>query len=140
MHNAHKEWRRRVTRRRRDRLRRLKEKYGCAVCGYNERGCALHFAHIDPMTKSPIMYGKSGKNKAGANMSRLYTRIYKDPIKNRQAIKELFEEIRKCQILCAIHHDIEKEDRRESYTNWEIARARAGMPEPPPDTQQDMFI
>ena len=86
------------------------------------------------------MYGKSGKNKAGANMSRLYTRVYKDPIKNRQAIKELFEEIRKCQILCAIHHDIEKEDRRESYTNWEIARARAGMPEPPPDTQQDMFI
>jgi len=90
------------------------------------------------MTKSPLMYGKSGKDKAGAGISRLYRRVYKDPIKNREAIKLIFEEIRLCTVLCANHHDIQTYERRE-YDGSAIARARLGIPEPPPDTQQDMF-
>ena len=150
MSNNHKDWARRRIARRLHHLRKLKERLGCSICNKTmdktaikllgfDHPAALHFAHVDPMTKSPIMYGKSGKDKAGAGISRLYRRVYKDPIKNREAIKLIFEEIRKCEILCGNHHNIQTYNRQE-YDGTAIARARAGIPEPPPDTQQDMFI
>ena len=144
------DWQRRRIKRRLHHLRKLKERLGCSECnkimdkdtikllGF-DHPAALYFAHRDPMTKSPIMYGQSGKDKAGAGISRLYRRVYKDPIKNREAIKLIFEEIRKCEILCGNHHNIQTYNRQE-YDGTAIARARAGIPEPPPDTQQDMFI
>jgi len=112
---------------------------GCARCGYNERSCALHFAHKDQMSKSLQCVGKTGTNKAGMGMNRLTGIIYLDPVKNRKAIKALFEEIRKCRVLCANCHAIETHDRGEHKNNYVIARARLGIPEPRPDTQEDMF-
>ena len=113
---------------------------GCARCGYNDRACALHFAHIDQLSKSLQCVGKTGTNKAGMGMGRLTGIISLDPIKNREAIHNIFLEIRKCIILCANCHAIETKDRGEHRNNYIIARARLGIPEPPPDTQQDMFL
>ena len=126
--------------RRRYILGRIKIAYGCDECGYNTHDVALHFAHIDPMTKSPKCYGKSGRGKQGAAMGRLYTRVLKDQIKNRQAIKDIFLEIRKCKILCANCHAIETYERGEHKNSMVTARTRAVIIEQPTDTQRDMFL
>ena len=96
---------------------------GCENCGYNENPVALVFAHIDQMTKSLVACGYGGGN----GISRLYVRIcYKDMKKNTKYIKELFEEIRKCKILCQNCHSIETDKNKESSNNHEVAKMRRG--------------
>ena len=130
---------RQVKERRLEILGNYKIACGCERCGYNERACALHFAHIDQMSKSLECVGKTGTNKAGMGMNRLTRVILLDPVANRKAIHNIFLEIRKCRVLCANCHTIETQDRGEFKNNYVVARARLGIPEPPPDTQEDMF-
>lgn len=54
---------------------------GCCVCGYNEHPVALHFDHIEPLTKK----------KSIAHML-------------EYSLATLIKEIRKCRILCANCH------------------------------------
>ena len=134
-----------VIARRREILGKLKLAYSCDECNNDPRiwfphsAEGLHFAHRDQMSKSLECVGKPGTNKAGMGMNRLTRKVYRDPVKNRKAIKNIFLEIKKCRILCSNHHAKETKERGEHKNNYVIARARLGIPEPPPDTQEDMF-
>jgi len=67
--------------RRREWLNKYKLAKGCEVCGYNTYGEALHFDHLDQSTKTneiSAMYGMKLKN--------------------------IFEEVRKCRVMCANCH------------------------------------
>lgn len=66
-------------------LRWYKEKKGCSICGYNKSGYALDFNHLDPSQKK---FNASGRM---LNYS----------------LKRIFNEIRKCNIMCANCHRIE---------------------------------
>lgn len=77
------------------RINSYKLKKGCADCGYDKHPKALCFDHIDQSEKSEDVsvylydYKKRRQKK------------YKAPIR-----KAIFQEIRKCQILCANCHNI----------------------------------
>lgn len=62
----------------------IKMSKGCAHCGYNSHAAALDFNHIVPADKEFLI----PRMLAGANL------------------KRLFNEIRKCQILCANCHRV----------------------------------
>lgn len=70
-------------------LRKYKVAKGCVICGYNKTGYALDFDHIS--TKGKI-----------AHISKLV----------RGNMKTLFEQIRKCRVLCANCHR-ESTERKE---------------------------
>ena len=111
-------------------LHKYKKSKGCEICGYNKHGAALEFDHIDANTKSHFCVGQG---KGGSGMNGLTKRICivgarKDSSeKNRKYIKELFEEIRKCRILCSNCHRIETYESGqpwkcvETFTNREVA-------------------
>ena len=109
-------------------LRKIKCGIGCqfeypdgSVCGYNEEGVALDFAHVNNADKHPMAW----KHRSGAGMNNLYTRIsIRDQDKNRMYIRELIEEVRKCKILCKNHHAIETEQNKEFERNFEITQNR----------------
>ena len=63
----------------------LKTSEGCAKCGYNAHPAALDFNHLDPNTKS-FNIGEAFGNNYGK--------------------KKIFEEIAKCEILCANCHRV----------------------------------
>tara|TARA_B100001123_G_C14839255_1_gene839405 strand:- start:294 stop:689 length:396 start_codon:yes stop_codon:yes gene_type:complete len=91
-------------------LHKIKTSKGCETCGYNENGYALVFAHRDPMTKNKkcVGQGKGGSGMNGLTKQICVVGARKDSSeKNRGYIKELFEEIRKCKILCMNCHTIE---------------------------------
>ena len=116
---THKEKRARIRARRLYWLRKIKQSKGCENCGYNEHPLALDFAHRDQRTKhSGAAYG------AGSGVSKLYPKIYADQTRNRQAIKKLFQEIRKCKILCKNCHVIETYNDKQFENNWKIAMER----------------
>ena len=139
-----KRWQR-IYNRRKEILGKIKMGYGCDECNtlgiwFPHTPEGLHFAHLDQMSKSLDCVGKPGTNKAGMGIARLVTKIIlTDPVENRKRIKAIFNEIRKCRVLCANHHATETKNRGEHTNNYVIARARLGIPEPPPDTQEDMF-
>ena len=109
-------------------LQKIKCGIGCqgiksdgSVCGYNENGYALDFAHVNNADKHPAAW----KFRSGAGMNNLYTRLcIIDQDKNRMYIKELFQEIRKCEIKCKICHVIETVKNREFQRNQEIVKKR----------------
>jgi hypothetical protein len=104
-------------------LRKIKTSKGCEVCGYNESPLALDFAHINPIEKHSQL-GPGGPKYAG--MDRLYRRIcIVDMKKNTKYIKELFDEIRKCKILCKNCHVIETFKNNEFY-GVELNKNRGG--------------
>ena len=104
------------------RLRKIKSSRGCERCGYNESPLALDFAHINPEEKHIAMVLRTGAN----GMCRLYSRIcIKDKEKNRFYIKELFNEIRKCKILCKNCHVIETDENGE-FNGLKIREKRGG--------------
>lgn len=63
---------------------------GCRICGYNLHASALDFDHINPVTKS-FEIAKRVPN---------------------TTLKTLFNEIKKCQILCANCHRIKTYEER----------------------------
>ena len=65
-------------------LNKYKTTKGCEECGYNEHGVAIDFDHIDPSQKK---FNISHRLAAATLMS-------------------LFDEIRKCRLLCANCHRI----------------------------------
>ena len=71
-------------------FRRYKETLSCEVCGENHPAC-LDFHHIDPSLKK---FSVSAK-------------------RDRPSLKQLQEEIAKCQVLCANFH------RKEHYRQKE---------------------
>ena len=66
-------------------VNRVKTKYGCKKCGYNEHPVALHLNHINPTNK-------------------LYS--IAEMISQSKPWIMIKEEIRKCEILCANCHSI----------------------------------
>ena len=118
---THKEKRGRIRARRLYWLRKIKQSKGCENCGYNEHPLALDFAHRDQRTKhAGAIYG------AGSGMSKLYPKIYADQKRNREAIRNLFKEVRKCKILCKNCHVIETYNDKQFENNWQIANEREG--------------
>ncbi len=77
--------------RRRKWLGIYKTRRGCDICGYKGNPVALHFDHAD----------RSKKRYAIANMI-------------THNLKRLFEEIRKCRVLCANCHYIETDKERRN--------------------------
>ena len=68
----------------REYMQAYKLEHGCAICGYNEHACALHFDHIDPSEKEfDISRGRD------------------------VSWKRFLAEIAKCRVLCANCHAVE---------------------------------
>jgi hypothetical protein len=65
-------------------LAKYKVAKGCTICGYNEHPAALDFDHTDPTTKQC--------GGVRAMLSGMYS------------LKRVFEEIRKCTLMCANCH------------------------------------
>ena len=102
----HQQKRKDIKQRRKFHIHKIKRKFGCEECGYNEDGHALCFDHIDPMTKGIHCTGGIGGQGGGMNgyMKRMCIR---DKEKNRRYIRELFNEMRKCRVLCMNCHTIQ---------------------------------
>tara|TARA_Y100001951_G_C11029951_1_gene124415 strand:- start:36 stop:458 length:423 start_codon:yes stop_codon:yes gene_type:complete len=114
--------RKRIKKRRNYWLHKIKTSAGCENCGYNKKGYALVFAHKNPMEKHPIC---CGQGRGGAGMNGLVKRICTaNKEKNRKYIRELFEEIRKCKILCMNCHTEETIEAGEHENNFEISQLR----------------
>ena len=100
-------------------LNKYKLAKGCDVCGYGriQHGCqavlakGLDWAHVDPLSKSSYLF----ENKE--TMYSLARRVSKDPVKNRQYRRELFDELKKCRLLCKLDHIAESHERNESKDN-----------------------
>ena len=139
----HYEWRKRRIDRRMHWLNKYKLAKGCDICGYGriQHGSqavlakGLDWAHIDPLTKSSYLV----ENKE--TMYALVRRVLKNPVKNRQYRRELFDELRKCRLLCKLDHIAESHERNESSAGKELSAVRKNEPvEIKIDTrQEDMF-
>jgi 5-methylcytosine-specific restriction endonuclease McrA len=114
--------RKKIQKRRQHWLSKYKIIKGCSICGYNDYALALDFAHINPSEKS-IEITKHGP--CGSGIGKMYCRIsIKDKMKNRQYLKELMDEIRKCKILCKNCHVKETFTNREMHNNWNTFQNR----------------
>ena len=113
-------------------IRKIKMTIGCRDCGYDGNRCGglgLDFAHRDPLDKHPKVIGQG---KGGSGMNGLVKQIAgtgsrrneKYLKKNRGYIKELFQEMRKCDVLCKICHVIETEKAKEASRCFETYHAR----------------
>ena len=71
--------------RRYHKLNQIKMERGCKDCGYKKHPKALHFDHIVRENKHIILTDKK---------------------RNREYIKELFNEVKKCEVRCANCHSI----------------------------------
>ena len=80
-------------------IKRVKLFLGCALCGYREHACALHFDHINPKEKFNMI----------SRMVSYSTEILK-------------AEMRKCRILCATCHAVHTKNQRKE--NDEILNIR----------------
>ena len=104
------EYRKYIRDKRYRRINKYKIAKGCIDCGYNEHPKALCFDHIIREEKSELL----DTSKSGSNMSTLVCRItIVDKIKNRQYLKELFAEIRKCEVRCQNCHSIKTWEARD---------------------------
>ena len=73
-------------------------------------------------------------------MYALVRKVSKDPVKNRQQRRELFDELRKCRLLCKLDHIAETDERNESRTSHALSAIRKNEPIEVVDTrQEDMF-
>ena len=72
---------------RKDRLRRYMERRGCDTCGYNKHHSALQWDHRIPRHEDPTA------TKVGNMIA-------------TNSLKKIFEELRKCDLLCANCHAI----------------------------------
>ena len=119
--------RKRVKEKRNHWLHKYKCAKGCEKCGWNKHGVGLDFDHINPMDKNHLLMKSMG---GAAGMIGLVKRICtKNKELNRQYIKEIFEEIRKCRLLCACCHRIESYEARQHESNFEVFSYRKGEKE-----------
>ena len=81
---------------RREKINKIKQRFGCIDCGYNEHPVALHFDHIDPSKKA-------------YSVSEMY----------RHSLKNIFDEIRKCVIRCANCHAVKTHNEGDHLTRRE---------------------
>ena len=141
--SGYRKWIRRIRARRLFWLHKIKTGFGCAECGYNKSGYALDFAHIEPLTKNPRVYrAVTPESKSGGHggIMALGIRITKDKPMNRGYIRELFEEIRKCRVLCRNCHAVETHLRGENRNNYKTQALRENPEMIIIDhTQMDMF-
>ena len=108
-------------------LHKYKCAKGCEKCGWNKHGVGLEFDHINPMDKNHFTVGQG---KGGAGMNGLVKRICtKNKELNRQRIRDIFTEIRKCRLLCACCHRIESYEARQHESNFEVFSYRRGEKE-----------
>ena len=92
------------------RINKYKVSKGCIDCGYNKHPKALCFDHKVREDKTELLDAA----KSGANMSTLVCRITPtDKVKNRQYLKDLFNEIRKCEVRCQNCHSIKTWEERD---------------------------
>jgi len=61
---------------------------------------------------------------AGSGISKLYSKIYRDKERNRQALQAVIAEVRKCKVLCKNCHVVETFENREFNNNWRVAKMR----------------
>ena len=107
-------------------LHKYKCAKGCEECGYNKNGNALCFDHIDPMTKG--IHARGGIGGSGAGMNGYTKRMYPtDKNINRQRIRDLFDEIRKCRVLCMNCHSIQTMVNGEHKRCVETYEERTGL-------------
>ena len=140
------DWRDRKVNRRMHWLNKYKLARGCDLCGYGRvrhglqavLAKGLDWAHINPLSKSLVLVGRI----KGDTMYALVRKIVRNPVKNRQYRKELFEEIRKCRLLCKLCHIGESDERNESGAGYALSMLRKNKPIPieVKSTQQDMFL
>ena len=99
-------------------IRKYKVSKGCSDCGYNTDDIALCFSHINPGTKSEeLTFAGSDGRKVRGGIAPLIRKVYlNDKKKNRERIKILFDELRKCKIQCQNCHAIET--RNNGEYNW----------------------
>jgi len=81
---------------RREKINRLKQRYGCIDCGYNKNPVALHFDHVDPTKKSYAISQITSSN-----------------------LKTIFKEIRKCVIRCANCHAVKTHEEKDHLVRRE---------------------
>jgi len=125
------EYRKYIRDKRYRRINKYKMGKGCIDCGYNEHPKALCFDHKNREDKTELL----DASKSGSNMSTLVCRIATvNKIKNRQYLKELFDEIRKCVVRCQNCHSIKTWEERDYMPHvrknkkiiQEIANVRQG--------------
>ncbi len=113
------------------RINKYKLSKGCIDCGYHKHPKALCFDHKVREDKTILLDAA----KSGANMSTLVCRITPtDKVKNRQYIKDLFNEIRKCEVRCQNCHSIKTWEERDYMPHvrknktiiQEVANAKQG--------------
>ena len=83
-----KEWRNKRSKERREMLNEIKVRAGCEICGFKGHPAALDFDHLYPESK-------------GFDISKRY--VFSN-------IDRLFEEIKKCRVLCANCHRIHSKE------------------------------
>lgn len=83
---------------------KYKIKKGCQQCGYNKHSCALSFDHLDFSRKR-------------RNVSMLISQYasLSTPQYRKRKRKEIFSEIRKCQILCCNCHNFKSKLESKIY-------------------------
>jgi hypothetical protein len=114
--------RKRMIKRRQHWLSKYKIAKGCCNCGFNSYALALDFAHLDGSEKSDVIT-KHGP--CGSGIGKMYCRVsLKDREKNRQYLRELMEEVRKCKVLCKNCHVQETFENREMHNSWNTHRIR----------------
>mgnify|MGYP003153399790 FL=1 len=123
-------WRRYRADRRMHWINKYKLARGCDVCGYGRiqhgrqavLAKGLDWAHIDPLSKSSVLV------KYKEVMYFLVNRNARDPVKNRKYRRELFDEIRKCRLLCKLDHIAETDERNESSAGKALSAVRKNEP------------
>ncbi len=104
------EYRKYIRDKRYRRINKFKVNKGCVDCGYNKHPKALCFDHVIRENKTILL----DASKSGANMSTLVCRINtRNKFKNREYLKDLFNEIRKCEIRCQNCHSIKTWEERD---------------------------
>ena len=103
-------------------LRKYKQSQGCCECGYNANSIALCFAHKNPMDKDPELLGRINGGFAPL-IRRVYTTA-KNSHKTTDVIKKIFNEIRKCKVMCVNCHTIETIEEQKKVSGKEISKIR----------------
>ena len=114
-------------------IRKYKVSQGCYKCGYNAHAMALCFTHIDPLTKHEELTFAGTKGAAQGGVARFVRSLsIRDKVKNRQYIRRMFAEFRKCNIQCTNCHNIETHENGDHNGRSSKNKTRFSKLTPPP--------